>query len=78
MTIDSICERYQTKILYSHWEPISSSHTEFFDAVNTLKNFTQMSAILNKDDLARDGSHIGPKSHDQFVNHIWPQIETLV
>jgi hypothetical protein len=78
MAIDSICERYQTKILYTYWEDISSSHTDFFDTVNSLKNFTQMAAILKKNDLARDGVHFGPKSHNEFANCIWPQIETLI
>jgi hypothetical protein len=78
MTIDSICERYQTKILYSHWESISLSHTNFFNEVNTFKNFTQLSRTFNKIDLARDGSHFGPKSHDEFVNYIWPQIEAMI
>jgi hypothetical protein len=75
MAIDSVCEKYQTKVFYSCW---TLNNQEFLDNVNSLKNFTQLSRILDEKDLARDGLHAGPKSHDEFVNYIWPQIEAMI
>lgn len=78
MSIDVACDKYQTKIFYMCWDRITSTDTEFLDNVNSLKNFTQLSGILHTKDLARDGLHAGPKSHDEFVDYIWPQIEASI
>ncbi len=81
MLVNELCNRYQTKLFYTTWDKglESSNPAEFFNDVNQLNNFNQLTyefpTII---DRARDNRHAGPITNKNFSDLVFEEIKDKI